>query len=126
MKNENVNFYSYSAAENEEVKKIREKYVFSDKKNSKIEQLRKLDKSVHDVATAASIAVGIIGALIFGFGMSCVLVWAESLFVLGLICGVAGILLIAFAYPIYNAVSEKRKKKIAPRIISLADELMKP
>ena len=125
MKNEKTNYYSYSSAENNEVRRIREKYECSDKKESKLEKLRRLDKSVTSKATAVSVTVGIIGTLLLGFGMSCALVWAETLFVLGIITGIVGIAIVALAYPVYKAVAEKMRKKVAPEIIRLADELMK-
>lgn len=125
MKNEKTNYYSYSSAENNEVRRIREKYECSDKKESKLEKLRRLDKSVTSKATAVSVTVGIIGTLLLGFGMSCALVWAETLFVLGIITGIVGIAIVALAYPVYKAVAEKMRKKVSPEIIRLADELMK-
>ncbi len=125
MKKENTNYYSYSAAENNEIRKIREKYEYPDKKETKIEKLRKLDKSVQSTATCVSLVIGIIGTLVLGFGMSCALVWAEKLFVLGIITGIIGMVIIALAYPAYKVVAEKRRKKIAPEILRLTDELMK-
>lgn len=125
MKNEKTNYYSYSSAENNEIRKIREKYETKDKEESKIEKLRRLDKSVNSIATSVSIAVGIIGVLVLGFGMSCVLVWMDSMFAVGIVSGIIGMVIIIMAYPVYKFVAEKRKKKITPEILSLTDELMK-
>lgn len=125
MKNEKTNYYSYSSAENNEIRKIREKYETKDKEESKIEKLRRLDKSVSSIATSVSIAVGIIGVLVLGFGMSCVMVWMESMFAVGIVSGIIGMVIIILAYPVYKFVAEKRKKKITPEILSLTDELMK-
>ncbi|MGN0573545.1 MAG: hypothetical protein ACI4IX_06360 [Acutalibacteraceae bacterium] len=119
------NTYLYSAAENKEIKRIREKYETPEKKDSKMEQLRKLDASVHNAAVASSLAVGIIGALILGFGMSCALVWSDKMFVAGIIFGIIGIIIAAFAYPVYKAVTEKKRKEVAPLILELTDELLK-
>lgn len=58
--------YTYSAAEQEEVKRIRSKYL--PKKENKMETLRRLDAQR---ATIASIIIGVTGALILGLGMSC-------------------------------------------------------
>ena len=43
----------------------------------------------------------------------------------GSLIGIVGIVLISVAYPIYNCIIKKERKKIAPKIIRLTDELMK-
>ena len=125
MKENKTYSYSYSAQENNEIKRIREKYTEQSERESKIEQLRRLDKSVTKSATVLSLTVGIIGILILGFGMSCILVWAEKMFVLGIITGIIGLIITALAYPIYKIKAEKKRKEIAPLIIKLTDELIK-
>lgn len=115
--------YTYSAREQAEIQKIREKYI--PKEADKMEQLRRLDKSVTDKSAVVSLAVGIVGALVLGFGMSCCMVWADTLFVVGIIVGIIGIVLVCAAYPIYNFVAKKEREKIAPEIIRLTDELIK-
>lgn len=122
MKNKETFSYTYSAKEQEEIKKIREKYV--PKEADKMEQLRRLDASVTQKGTVVSLVVGIVGALILGTGMSMCMVWTE-LFVLGIIVGVIGIAAVSLAYPLYNYVTKKEREKIAPEIIRLTDELMK-
>ncbi|MBR2868117.1 MAG: hypothetical protein IKB88_03490 [Clostridia bacterium] len=117
--------YSYSAAENKEIKRIREKYTEPDERETKLEQLRGLDESVTKSAMAVSLTVGILGALILGLGMSCVMVWAEKMFVPGIIIGIIGLIVTVLAYPIYKIKVEKKRKEIAPLIIKLTDELMK-
>ncbi len=121
MNKENFN-YTYSAEQQEEIRKIREKYA--PKEADKMEQLRRLDRSVTEKGTTISLIVGIIGALVLGTGMSCCLVW-KDLFLIGIIVGVIGIALVSAAYPIYNYVTKKEREKIAPEIIRLTDELMK-
>lgn len=119
------NTYYYSAKENEEIKRIRDKYCEPDKKETKLEQLRKLDKSVTKSVTAVSLTVGILGALFLGFGMSCIMVWPEKMFVAGIIFGILGIVICALAYPIHKRKTEKKRKEIAPLILKLTDELTK-
>ena len=122
MENKETFSYTYSAKEQEEIKKIREKYV--PKEADKMEQLRRLDAGVTQKGTAISLVVGIIGALILGTGMSMCMVWTE-LFVLGIIVGIVGIIMVSAAYPLYSYVTKKEREKIAPEIIRLTDELMK-
>lgn len=123
MENKETFSYTYSAKQQEEIKKIREKYA--PKEADKMEQLRRLDESVTKKGTVISLIVGIIGALVMGFGMSCCMVWADKFFVLGIIVGIIGIALVCAAYPIYNFVVKKEREKIAPEILRLTDELMK-
>lgn len=122
MKNKETFSYTYSAKEQEEIKKIREKYA--PKEADKMEQLRRLDAGVTQKGTVVSLVVGIIGALILGTGMSMYMVWTE-LFVLGIIVGIVGIAVVSAAYPIYSYVTKKEREKIAPEIIRLTDELIK-
>lgn len=115
--------YTYSAKEQAEIKKIREKYA--PKEADKMDRLRALDNSATEKATIASLIVGIIGALILGTGMSCALVWQGMLFVPGIIIGLIGIAGVVAAYPIYTRTLKKEREKIAPEILRLTDELMK-
>lgn len=115
--------YTYSAKQQEEIKNIRKKYVPPEE--DKMEQLRRLDRSVTEKSTATSLAVGILGALVMGIGMCCAMVWQGVMFIPGIIIGIIGIALVCCAYPIYNRITEKEREKIAPEIIRLTDELMK-
>lgn len=130
--NENNGFsYTYSAGEQEELKRIREKYT--EKEENKLERLRRLDRSVAQKAQTVSLIVGIIGALVLGMGMSLAMteIGAEigmghiASMVTGISTGIVGVILASIAYPIYNAVLKRERKKIAPEIIKLTDELMK-
>lgn len=114
--------YTYSAKQQEEIKKIRSKYIVQEE--DKMQQLRRMDQNVTQKSTMHSIIVGVIGALIMGIGMCCCLVWQGNLFVPGIIIGIAGIMLICTAYPLYNHITKKEREKIAPEIIRLTDELM--
>lgn len=115
--------YTYSANQQEEIRKIREKYI--PKEANKMEQLRRLDAGVEHKGMTVSLTVGIIGALLLGFGMCCTMVWGGSLFILGIVVGVFGIALVSTAHPMYSYVTKKERKKIAPKVIRLTDELMK-
>ena len=68
MENKEGFNFTYSAAQQQEVEDIRKKYL--PKEEDKMEQLRKLHAIPTQKAQAASLAVGIIGALIMGTGMS--------------------------------------------------------
>lgn len=120
--------YTYSAEQQKEVEAIRKKYL--PKEEDKMEQLRKLHAIPTQKAQAASLAVGIIGALIMGTGMSLAMTdigaaLGSLAMVLGIFAGVAGMVLAALAYPAYNRVLKKQREKIAPEILRLSDELLK-
>lgn len=115
--------YTYSAVEQDEIKKIRQKYL--PEESDKMAQLRKLDRNVTRKGMAVSISVGVVGALLLGVGMCCTMVWADSYFVLGIILGLIGIGAVSAAYPLYTHITKREREKIAPEIIRLTDELMK-
>ena len=123
--------FTYSAKEQEELRKIRQKYV--PKEVDRMEQLRKLDAGVTRKAVVLSLVAGIIGALVLGFGMSLIMtdvgetlgLYGTIQVVLGVVIGMIGVVLVSVAYPIYNRIARKERERIAPEIIRLTDELMK-
>lgn len=121
--NDNKFEYTYSAKRQEELEKIRSKYI--PKEEDKMETLRRLDQSVERIGTTASIIVGVIGTLIMGGGMSLVMVGPDDFFVCGIIVGVIGMVILAMAYPIYKVIMKKQREKIAPQILALSEELLK-
>ena len=116
--------YTYSAKQQEEIKKIRDKYMSSHEETDKMTRLRKLDQSVTSKATTK--------ALIMGLGMSLVMTELGEILgcyrffaiLIGVIVGMAGMVLVCCAYPVYTHTLTKEREKIAPEIIRLTDELM--
>ena len=125
--------YTYSAKEQAELKQIRDKYTPPTETEDKMARLRRLDASVTQTAQAVALVFGIIGALILGLGMSLCMTelgallgsYSDMAMVVGIIIGIVGGLFASLAYPIYNAIVKSKRKKLAPEIIRLADELMK-
>lgn len=115
--------FTYSAKQQEEVERIRSKYI--PKEETKMEQLIRLDKQAERPGTIASIIVGVLGVLILGVGMCCTLVWGSNMavFIAGIVIGIVGIIMTGVAYPIYKKVTEKERAKIAEQIIALSNEL---
>ena len=118
--------YTYSAKEQEEIKKIRDKYAPPTKEETSMEQLRRLDESATKGATVVSLIVGTISALLLGVGMCCAMLpgW-EAYFIPGIAVGVVGIIGVIAAYPIYTHMVKCKRAKLAPEIMRLSDELMK-
>lgn len=113
--------YIYSAAQQAELKRIRQKYLPPEE--DKMALVRRLDASVYNKACILSLIVGILGALVLGVGMCCILVW--DLMVLGIIVGVLGIAICIPAYPLYLHVMRVERERVTPEILRLTDELLK-
>lgn len=131
MENREKTFqYTYSAKERSEVEAIRKKYM--PQEESKMDLLRKLDRSASQKAQSCALSFGIVGALILGCGMSLFMSDLGAMLGLGgnlaLLIGVAagsiGLVLVALAYPVYNRVLKKERERVAPEILRLTDELM--
>ena len=98
-----------------------------------MERLRRLDASVTQTAQIMALVFGILGALTLGFGMSLCMTdlgkilgsYKDMAMVIGILVGVVGGVIASLAYPIYNAIVKAKRKKLAPEIIRLTDELMK-
>ena len=68
-----------------------------------------------------------------GAGMSLVMTdigeilgkYQDMSMVIGIIVGIVGGGIASLAYPIYNIIVKAKRKKLAPEIIRLTDELMK-
>lgn len=124
-------YYNYSVEDQETIKKIRDKYI--EKEESKLDRLRRLDEGATQKAQVVALVLGILGALILGFGMSLFMSELGAIFgenrslalPIGIVIGVLGGVLVALAYPAYNFVLKKEREKIAPEVLRLTDELLK-
>lgn len=125
--------YTYSGKEQAEIQKIRKKYMAPQQQEDKMELLRRLDAGVTKKATLYALTLGVTGALIMGLGMSLILsdfgkilgTNPGTTLLVGMVSGMVGIVLVCLAYPVHNRVLKKQRKKIAPEILRLTDELMK-
>lgn len=115
--------YSYSAKQQEEIENIRKKYAPAEKKQDKLELLRQLDQQTTKKGLCASLTLGIIGTLFLGAGMSCVLVWIETMLIPGILLGLVGILGVVFAYPLYLYITQRERKKVSAQVLQLVEEL---
>lgn len=131
-KNSDTSFkYTYSAKEQDEIRRIRQKY--QQQEEDGISRLRELDAKVSKKATVISLVLGIAGALVMGGGMSLVMTDLGVVLgmqdivriILGIVAGLLGMVLVALAYPVYNKVLKKEREKAAPEILRLTEELMK-
>ena len=131
-KNTDIGFkYTYSAKEQDEIKRIRQKYMVQEEDG--MVRLRKLDAKASSKATMMSLVLGIIGALVLGTGMSLIMtdlagilgMTAMGGMLVGVIFGLIGMALAALAYPVYRKILKREREKIAPEILRLSEELLK-
>ena len=121
--------FTYSSPQQSEVERIRSKYVA--REESKLERLRRLDRSATAKARGWAITVGTVGALILGTGMSLMMTdFGVQLSlpypqIIGIVVGVLGLIPVALAWPVYRRVLQRERKRIAPEVLRLADELTK-
>lgn len=132
MSEQNNKFeFTYSASQQEEISKIRKKYLTDDvtREVDKMEQLRRLDAGVTKKAMIPSLTVGTIGVLIMGTGMSLIMtdignyIGMTSKLIPGIVIGLVGMIGVICAYPLYNWMITRQRKKIAPQILRLTEEL---
>lgn len=97
---------------------------YAPKDTSKVVALRKLDARAKLPATIFTYTFGIIAALVTGvgmcFSMNVIGSGTTTMFVLGVIVGLAGM---GINYPIYKRMLAKGKQKYAYEIIELAKEI---
>ena len=128
MENNQSFEFTYSAERQQEVEAIRKMYL--PKEEDKMKRLRRLHSIPTQKAQAASIAIGVLGTLILGTGMSlCMTDLGAALghlaMVIGILVGVLGLAMVAMAYPLYNIILRKERQRIAPEIMRLSEELLK-
>jgi len=110
------------------VQKIRTQYT--EKEHTQLDTLRELDTKVKRPANVFAYIFGSIGAIIMGAGMSLVMTEIGAILgigntmVLGIIVGVIGLVMALINYPIFKGILNSRKKKYAPQILKLSEELM--
>ncbi|MGM9605017.1 MAG: hypothetical protein ACI3XG_08115 [Faecousia sp.] len=122
--------YVFSSDQQKEVEKIYQKYLTPEnekktlsEEEEKMEQLRKLDRSVAQCGSFAGFGAGFGGAVLHGIGTA--LFQNETMFLLGTVIAFAGLLLFLAAYPIYSYAVKKRRRKVEAQILKLCKELMK-
>lgn len=99
---------------------------YAPKDNTKVKQLKKLDRSAKLPAIIFAYTFGIIGALVLGVGMCLAMkVIGQGVvpFAIGIVVGVIGIVMCSVNFPIYKKLIEKGKMKYGSDIIKLASEI---
>ena len=110
--------------EAQQVSEIRSRYAAKSVSEEKIDKLTRLDRQARRPAEIFAYTFGTLGALVLGVGMCLAMEIIGSLMPLGIVIGVIGIVMVAINYPIYKRILSQRKKKYAPEIVALSDELL--
>lgn len=118
----NFKYTAPTEEERKEIDSIRRQYVTQEKTETKIEKLRRLDGMVKSVPTIWSLALGVVGALIFGLGLTMILEW--SIWLWGTVLMAVGSVPMAIAYPVYKSVLKKYKNRYGEEILRLSEELL--
>ena len=100
---------------------------YAPKDTSKVVALRKLDTKAKLPATIFTYTFGIIAALVTGvgmcFSMNVIGNGSSTMFVLGVIVGIIGLMGMGINYPVYRKMLAKGKQKYAFEIMELAKEI---
>ncbi len=118
----NFRYIAPSQEERKEIDSIRRQYAPQEKTETKLERLRQLDGLVKNTAVIWSLVLGILGALIFGLGLTMILEW--NILLWGIVLMAIGSVPMAVAYPIYKSVLNKGKAKYGDEILRLSEELL--
>lgn len=110
--------------EAQQVSEIRSRYAAKSVSEEKIDKLTRLDRQARRPAEIFAYTFGTLGALVLGVGMCLAMEIIGSLMPLGIVIGVIGIVMVVDNYPIYKRILSQRKKKYAPEIVALSDELL--
>lgn len=117
--------YEYQAPtqqERMEITNIQKKYLLENSKNLKLKRLRRLDSRVKNIPTIIAYTMGVIGILVFGIGLTCILEWDKIL--VGIFIMILGALIVLPAYFVHSFLSKKLKSKYKDEILKLSDELL--
>lgn len=112
------------------VQEIKNKYI--PHKETKLEALKALDKKANRPANVFAYLFGSVSAVIMGAGMSLVMTGIGSVvgirepLIPGILIGVTGMVMTIVNYPIYKRIRASRRKKYAPRILALTNDLTTP
>lgn len=108
--------------EMKQIEKIRSAYA--PREESKLDSLKALNKKVSRPAKIFAYIFGTIAALILGTGMCLAMKVIGDMMIPGIVIGCVGILLVGINYRLYEAILASRKKKYAPEVLALSDELL--
>ena len=125
MNDENKFEFTYralSASERSTVESIQDQYRTKTEDEQAYEIIVRLDRKIKNTAQIVALVFGVVGALIFGLGMSMILAW--SIYLWGVIVALLGVPFILLAPILNKLLLKKGKEKYGEEILRLSDELL--
>lgn len=113
--------YEYSAEDTKQAEAILSKYVSQEK--DALTKMREIDEKVSKKATIPAIAIGVIGALVLGSGMSLVMEVGGKFFWGGIVLGILGMAICGMAFPFYHKKLKKERANVADEMVKLSKEI---
>lgn len=105
------------------VEKIRSNY--EERKTSKLDELKDLDRKIKRPAEVFAYIFGSIGSLVLGSGMCLAMPEViEGYMPVGIAIGLVGIAMVSINYFIYKASLKARRKKASAEIFRLSNEIL--
>ena len=105
------------------VEKIRSNY--EERKTSKLDELKALDRKTKRPAKVFAYIFGSIGSLVLGSGMCLAMPEViEGYMPVGIAVGLVGIAMVSINYFIYKASLKARRKKASAEIFRLSNEIL--
>lgn len=90
--------------------------------NTVEDQIVAIEESARKRSSVKAIAIGIIGCLLLGVGMSLTMVTSDF-FALGIMVGIIGLAIAGANFPLYKRDMEKMREIAKPQIMELASKL---
>lgn len=105
------------------VENIRKGY--EEKKTTKLDELKELDKRTKRPAQIFAYVFGSLGALVLGGGMCLAMPEViEGYMPLGIGVGIVGIIMVSVNYFLYKSILASRKRKASSEIFRLSNEIL--
>ncbi|MDE6661196.1 MAG: hypothetical protein K2J93_05195 [Anaeroplasmataceae bacterium] len=108
--------------ERKEINTIQQRYLLENPKNDKLKRLRELDSKVKNIPNIVAYTIGVVGILVFGTGLTCVLEW--DLILIGVIVMILGAMIVLPAYFVHSFITKRLKAKYREEILKLSEELL--
>ncbi len=130
METEGMYRYTYRALTSDQKKEVesilREYEPKEAAPQSDFERLQDLKNKIASILTILGISMGVIGCLIFGGGLSMILLneSVEWCWVVGGVLGVIGVVVMLATYPVYRYAERKLKDKYKEEIVRLCKNVL--
>lgn len=106
------------------IEKIKKNYEPKSNQQTKLEELKSLDKKVKTPAHIFAYIFGTFGALVLGTGMCLAMKVIGDAMAVGIAIGVVGIVMVCITYPIFKKMLSARRAKYSNEIIAKSNELL--